>query len=146
MIMVTTAQIVALARETLGTPYQHQQRVNGVALDCAGVPVYVGRKLGMNFEDSLDYGRLPRPDEMRSYLDNALVRVQKVDMQIGDVVWIRFRVDPQHLGIIGDYPLGGFSLIHAYNSTSLNRVVEHRLDNKWYDRIVAVWRYPGVEQ
>jgi hypothetical protein len=32
-------EIVAIARETIGTPYAHQGRVAGLALDCAGVPV-----------------------------------------------------------------------------------------------------------
>lgn len=144
--MTTKQQIVALARETLGTPYQHQCRVNGVALDCAGVPVHVGTRLGLDFQDVVGYGRQPQPDEMRRALDSRLLRVAKTCMQPGDVAWIRFKEEPQHLGIVGDYHLGGLSLIHAYNSGGLNKVVEHRLDDKWLARIVAVWRYPGVEE
>lgn len=143
--MTTAADIVRLARETIGTPYQHQQRVNGVALDCAGVPVYVGIKLGIPFDDVADYGRIPKPDEMRTKLDSVLVRINKNEMRPGDIVWIKFQIDPQHLGILGDYYLGGLSLIHATNGGGLNRVVEHRLDDKWRNRIVAAWRYPGVE-
>ena len=141
---VTPAEIVAIARETLGTPYQHQQRVAGQAMDCAGVPVFVALRLGMSFDDLTSYGRLPVPTEMRSFLDASLLRVSKADMQIGDVVWIRFEAEPQHLGIIGDYPHGGFSLIHAYNGAGINKVVEHRLDAQWLARIAAVWRYPGA--
>jgi cell wall-associated NlpC family hydrolase len=137
-------EIVALARETLGTPYQHQGRVNGLALDCAGVPVYVGKRLGMDFADVTGYGRLPMPDEMRAALDRALVRVAKSDVSPGDVAWIRFKSEPQHLAIVGDYVHGGLSLIHAYNGGGLRAVVEHHLDAAWMGRIVAVWRYPGV--
>jgi len=144
-VSVLPQDIVSLARETLGTPYQHQQRVNGMALDCAGVPVYVGLKLGMDFQDVTGYGRLPKPDEMRAALDRALVRVRVSDMQIGDVVWISFQREPQHLGILGDYYLGGLSLIHAYNGGGVNKVVEHALDTQWRQRIVAAWRYPGVD-
>ncbi len=144
--MTTKEDIVRLARETLGTPYQHQQRVNGLAMDCAGVPVYVGVKLGMDFEDVTGYGRQPRPDEMKAALDRALVRVGRQHMRPGDVVWIRFQREPQHLAIVGDYPLGGLSLIHASNGAGLNRVVEHRLDAVWLSRIVAAWRFPGVDE
>lgn len=144
--MATKEQIVALARETLGTPYQHQQRVNGLALDCAGVAVHVGVKLGMDFQDVTGYSRLPKPDEMRAAMDRAMLRVRRCDIQIGDVVWIRFTAQPQHIGIVGDYHLGGLSLIHAYNNGGLKRVVEHRLDPAWESRIVGVWRFPGVDQ
>jgi hypothetical protein len=141
---MTPAEIVAIARETLGTPYQHQQRVNGQALDCAGVPVFVALRLGMSFNDVTDYGRLPVPAEMRSVLEKNMARVAKKDIQPGDVAWLRFEAEPQHFGIIGDYQYGGFSLIHAYNGAGLNKVVEHRLDEQWLARIVAAWRYPGV--
>lgn len=138
-------EIVAIARETLGTRYSHQGRVNGLALDCAGVPVHVARRLGMSFEDITNYGRLPVPAEMRRVLDANLVRVPRAEMQIGDVAWIRFQAEPQHFGIVGDYVHGGFSLIHAYNGSGLRKVVEHRLDEQWAARIVAVWRFPGVD-
>ena len=141
---VDPLQLVAWARETIGTPYQHQQRVAGLALDCAGVPAYIGCKLGMEFADPANYGRLPDPQTMKKSLDDNLVRVPKESMQVGDLVWMTFETDPQHLGILGDYPHGGFSLIHAYNGSGLNKVVEHRLDEVWEKRIAGVWRYPGV--
>ncbi len=143
--MTSASHIVALARETLGTRYAHQGRVNGLALDCAGVPVHVATRLGIELTDYTRYGRLPVPAEMRAALDAHLTRVAKVDMQIGDVVWMRFQAEPQHLGIVGDYRHGGLSLIHAYNGSGLRKVVEHRIDEQWLARIVAVWRYPGVQ-
>lgn len=139
------AEIVRLARATLGTPYQHQGRVDGLALDCAGVPVHVAKQLGLPLTRYTRYGRLPIPAEMRAALDEHLQRVPTADMRPGDVAWIRFSDQPQHLAIVGDYPLGGLSLIHADNGRGLHRVVEHRMDDVWRRRIVAVWRYPGVE-
>lgn len=140
-------EIVAIARELLGTAYAHQGRLAGVAVDCAGVPVHVWNRLGLSLDAShpARYGRLPVPNEMREQLDLHLVRVPKAAMQIGDVVWIRFEQEPQHLAVVGDYVHGGFSLIHAYNGSGLRKVVEHRLDETWAKRIVAVWRFPGVE-
>jgi cell wall-associated NlpC family hydrolase len=138
-------EIVAIAREVIGTPYMHQQRVAGLALDCAGVPVHVARRLGLSFDDITNYGRLPQPDEMRKVLDGNLTRVPKAQMQFGDVAWIRFHTEPQHFAILGNYRYGGFSLIHASNGSGLKAVVEHRMDERWRDRIVGVWRFPGVE-
>jgi hypothetical protein len=141
---VNKADIVAIAREVTGVRWQHQARIGGLALDCAGVPVHVARRLGIPFDDVVGYGRLPQPDEMRAALNNNLVRVAKKDMQPGDVAWIRFEQLPQHFAIVGDYLHGGLSLIHAYNGAGLNKVVEHRLDDQWLARIVGVWRFPGV--
>lgn len=142
--MTTALEIVALARETIGTPYQHQQRVAGLALDCAGVPVHVAQRLGMSFEDLTNYGRLPVPDEMRRILDANLIRVARAGMQPGDVAWIKFEREPQHFGVVGNYRYGGLSLIHAYNGVGLAQVGEHRIDEAWARRIVAVWRFPQV--
>lgn len=138
-------EIVKLAREIVGTPYAHQARIGGVAVDCAGVPAYVGTKLGVDFKDFTRYGRQPVPAEMKAALDRTLIRVPLEEMQIGDVVWIRFEKEPQHLGILADHPNGGFSLIHAYNGAGFKKVLAHRLDEGWRRRVVAAWRYPGVE-
>lgn len=143
--MTTRAEVVTWARETLGTPYQHQQRVNGMAMDCAGVPAYVAVKLGMVFDDVTNYGRMPNPAEMRAALDKNLARVAKSAMQPGDLVWMRIDQEPQHLGVLGDYKYGGLSLIHATNGIGRDQVVEHRLDDVWLTRIVAAWSFPGVE-
>jgi cell wall-associated NlpC family hydrolase len=142
--VTTKEQIVAVARETLGTKYQHQQRLNGIAMDCAGVPAYVATRLGLSFDDNTSYGRLPVPKQMRSEIDKRLVRVHKRDMQPGDLAWIQFDVYPQHFAIVGDCVYGGMTLIHAYNGAGLNKVVEHRIDEQWNRRIVGVWRFPGV--
>lgn len=139
-------EVVAAARETLGTPYAHQGRVNGLALDCAGVPVYVAKKFGVPLTDYTRYGRLPVPAEMRAALDAHLTRVPVADLRVGDVAWIRFTGEPQHLALVGDHVFGGLSLIHAYNGNGPGRVVEHVLNDAWRSRIVAAWRYPGVEQ
>lgn len=142
--MIKREDIVAKAREYIGTPYEHQKRIKGIAIDCAGVPVGVAVELGLVIEDYTSYAREPNPPLMRSYLDRNLVRVNKSDMQIGDVAWIKYTKSPQHLAIIGNHPNGGFTLIHA-DSLLLSKVIEHSLDKTWLDRIVAVWRYREIE-
>lgn len=143
------SEIVAAARGTLGTPWLHQGRVNGLALDCAGVPVHVAKTLGVSMDPLYEltrYGRLPVPAEMRAALDANLDRVRTADIQPGDVVWMRFDGEPQHLAIVGNYVHGGLSLIHAYNGAGLNKVVEHRLDETWRRRIVAAWKYREIDE
>jgi uncharacterized protein YijF (DUF1287 family) len=59
-------------------------------------------------------------------------------MRAGDVVMMRFAGDPRHVGILADYPDGGFMLIHTHDT--LKYVTEHRLDERRAASIVAVWR------
>lgn len=140
--METAAEIIAIARETLGTPYQHQQRINGIAMDCAGPVIYTAKRLGNPVEEILNYGRLPNPAEMQRALSSNLIRVPRASIQLADVVWMRIENEPQHLGIICDYPHGGFSLLHATNAAGIDAVVEHRLDRNWMAKILSVWRWP----
>lgn len=63
--------------------------------------------------------------------------------QPGDVFLMKFDGEPQHVGFLGDYPHGGFSLIHSY--ANARKVVESRMDEQWRERIVAMFVLPGVE-
>jgi hypothetical protein len=141
------ADIIAAARETLNTPYRHQGRVAGVAADCAFVPIYAASRVGMDVRNLFiaRYGKHPVPGEMRAAMDAHLDRIPTADIGLSDVVWMRFEKEPQHLGIVGDYVHGGLSLIHAYNGAGVKKVVEHQLTALWRSRIVAAWRFPGVE-
>jgi cell wall-associated NlpC family hydrolase len=139
------ADLIAFARTLIGTPYGHQGRVAGLSLDCAGVPVAIAKHFGIPLTDYTRYGRTPVPAEMKAALDAHLERIPTKDMQPGDVVWMRIEKEPQHLGIVADYCHGGLSLIHGTNGSGINKVVEHRIDEFWRSRIVAAWRYPGVE-
>lgn len=71
----------------------------------------------------------------------AIGRVSESDLRVGDVVLMRFTVEPHHVGIIGDYPYGGFSLIHT--SGHSRKVIEHRLAPDQIRRITHVFRKPA---
>jgi len=61
------------------------------------------------------------------------------ELQVGDIALMKFSTEPHHLGIIGDYVHGGFSLIHADGTKK--KVVEHRLDDTWKSRIIEFYRW-----
>jgi hypothetical protein len=94
----------------------------------------------IEFAPHAGYGRQPMRDELIRVLDTFLLRISKP--QVGDVVVMRFRRDPQHLGIVVPYP-GGLGMVHAL-SLGPRKVVEHRLDERWTDRITHAYALPGV--
>lgn len=142
--MTSRHEVVASARSLLGTPFHHQGRLAGVGVDCAGVPILVCRMLGLKPPefDVIGYPRMPDGKSLKAYCDAELIPTR--DMDIGDVVLIRWRDgDPQHLGILGDH-IGGLSLIHA-DSIRQKRVIESGLRFTKFTRLVQAYRIPGVD-
>ena len=85
---------------------------------------------------------MPDGDMLRAVCDENMTSIAVSEMQPGDVLLFRFDQYPQHLAIVGDYPAGGLSIIHAFAQS--RKVVEVRLDERWISRIVAAYRLTGV--
>lgn len=133
------AEILAAARTWLGTPWRHQGRLRGVAVDCAGLVVGVGKELGLLAFDTRAYGRLPDGQRLRALCDEHLAPKPVVRIAPGDVLLLRFTRHSQHLAIAGDRGQP-FSLIHAY--AEAGACVEHGADARWFRRLVAAYAYP----
>lgn len=149
--MTTRAEIVAEARQWRETPFQHQGRTRGVACDCGGLVGGVAVALGILpatwWADVFDplhggYSRTPAHGTLQGICELFMVQIDAETIQPGDVVLMRFKVEPQHLGIVADYVHGGLSLIHALSTAG--KVTEHRFAPEWRSRIVAAYSFPGV--
>lgn len=131
--------ILKAARSAMDTPFRHQGRVAGLALDCAGLFVHVCRELHLQVIDEQGYGRNPFQGLLKQCIDRQpfLFRVALDQMQAGDVLLMRFDREPQHIAFHA-----GETMIHAYEKSG--RVVEHRLADVWRKRIVHVYRFEGL--
>ena len=143
--MTTRAEVCAQARLWIGTPFQHQQRARGVAVDCVGLIIGVARDLGLVAAD-FDVNGYPRVPDGRSL--TALCRehmrpIERAAMQAGDVIEVAFDRDPQHLGVLVDYLHGGLAMVHASQTSA--RVVEHRLMFSQAMQFRAAYALPGIE-
>ena len=137
---MTADEILAAARQCLGTPFRHQGRLVAFGLDCAGVVIHICRTLGLDAIDVEGYGRTPNAGQLQRTLDDQpiLQRVPNVaDRQPADLLLMRFATDPQHLAIFA-----GDTIIHAYGASG--KCAEHVLSPVWASRIVAVYRFRGV--
>ena len=144
-------QAVSTARSFIDTPFRHAGRQPGIALDCVGVPICVCRQLGTvapDFEVE-PYTMSANEKKFLELCDSYMQRKPVGSMAIGNVAAIRVRGVASHLGIVGDYHLGGFSLIHASNMLEpvrIRRVIEQRLAlESRYFKVVAVYQLPGVD-
>jgi len=145
---MTGADVVRVARSLIGVPWMHQGSTRA-GCDCAGAVRLVLIELGLmpaNVAEwpgagpFLGYSRQPDSRSFTAACDTYLERADV--MQPGRVVVMQFADHPQHIGVLGDYPGGLLSLIHALQSAG--RVVEHRLDRGWAARVTGVYKLPGV--
>lgn len=142
--MIARAEVVAEARSWVGTPWVHQHRAKGHAVDCAGLIIGVARALGLVPADFDVGGYGTAPDGRLLAMCQAHMRpVTRDAMQPGDVVVVAVKSDPQHMGILAPYPGGRLAMIHA-TSTGARGVVESRLVFTPVLQFRAAFALPGV--
>lgn len=129
--------IINEAREWINTPFHHQGRVKQVGVDCIGLVQQVGKKLGYVYYDRSDYAREPAKGELQQAMNNHLVKLKSLEPAC--ILLMRFAREPQHVAFFTEKN----TIIHAYES--IGKCVEHRLDDKWKKRIVAIYGFEGVE-
>lgn len=129
-------KIVEAARSLIGTPFQHQARVAGVAVDCIGLLVCVSQICGVNSHDFVTYAEDPDPEALLSNLRIGMVQTNDYSAPGNALLfWInKLTRHPQHFGIRTDK---GF--VHAHRSA--NKVAEHQLTRFWQERIVSAWEF-----
>lgn len=137
--------LVDAARKYLGVPFRHRGR--GSKLDCVGLGVRVYQDCGVEVPDFLHYGREPFKDGLVERITAALgepvalAPVRQSDLQVGDVILLKFYRDPHHVALVSDYPhAGAFAMIHADGHNGC--VIEHRLAPDHLARITHVFRRP----
>ena len=134
---MTADDILTAARSCLDTPFRHQGRIPGLALDCAGLIVAVAESVGADYIDRFGYGRNPAHGLLESVLHAQPFLERVFDRKPGDVLLMRFSGEPQHLAICA-----GDTIIHSYEA--VGKVCEHRLASVWAARIVRVYRFKGI--
>lgn len=114
------------ARQFIGKPFRHRGR-GPRYYDCAGLVWAAYKALGVTLPDFLLYGREPYKDGLLTHVQAAL-GAPVSGLQDGDVVLIRYNVNPHHVAIVGTRAYGAveaLTLIHAEGG--IGRVIEQRL-------------------
>lgn len=146
-MMTTVDERIARARVwvDLQVPFLHLGRdTNGS--DCIGLLVHC---IGYPESRIPAYPRDPYQGKLEAELELALGApvlavgregVHNSDLLPGDVVAMAYGLPVRHVGIVAEHPAyaGYLSIIHT--DSSVGRVTEHILDDKWLRRIRKVWR------
>lgn len=131
--------LVTAARTYMGVRFRHRGRTRW-GLDCAGLVWCAYRDCGHELHDFLYYGREPFRNGLVEHVSQALGEPINEPLQPGDVVLMRYDVNPHHVALIGNHPLGQLSMIHT--SGEVGRVTEHDLSERWRGRITHAFRKP----
>jgi NlpC/P60 family putative phage cell wall peptidase len=134
--------IVAHARDWIGTPYVHQASVKGAGCDCLGLLVGVWRDIhGEAPEDIPPYladWDAPGGESLRDGLARHLTPIGLDIIAPGDVVLFRMvaRASARHCAIVGKRD-GVLTLIHARQN---KRVGEEPLSPFWRRKLAYAFR------
>lgn len=138
------SDVVNIARQWLGTPYEHQASCLGAGADCLGLIRGVWRVLIGDEPTSMpaytpDWGE-PDKNEVLLRAMHLYLRPVENGAELGDVLLFRMRnTGPaKHLAILSDAGENK-RIIHAYSGRG---VVETILGSEWESRIVGVFRFP----
>lgn len=131
--------LVRAARGWVGVRWRHQGR-SRAGVDCGGLLVMAMRDIGRDTLDKRAYGRVPKDGWLEAVMAENFGAPQTAsELGVGSAVVMHFGVgQSDHVGIVGAHPDGGWRLIHAY--APWRKVVEHRLDDVWRDRITEVYQ------
>lgn len=133
-----THPLVTAARRYLGRPFRHRAR-GPSHYDCAGLLLKAFADIGAPMKDLPYYGREPHRDGLRQIVQHNLGPPVDGPYAVGDVLLVRFGVNPHHIALVGDYVHGGHSIIHA--DGEVGRVLEVRLDAGWHSQVVEAYRW-----
>lgn len=141
---ITVAELTLATRETIGTPFHHGGRVCGPngGMDCGAIMLYALQKLGIETYDKPFYNRGDGLADMFDVLTrNNFDKKATNDYVAGDVVLIRSSNIYHHLVYVTEFG----TIIHAWFTTGLGKVVESTMLPEWEENIQSVWRYRGLE-
>lgn len=142
--MTSSAEVCQYLLSLEGKPYTHQGRYHtSGTVDCLGLVLAACHRFGLTDFDCTDYGLQAFGYKLLEFCDRECQKIS--GLEIGCLLVFKIKRLPQHLGIF----LGEGKMIHAAGASGVRwckdkRVQVVTLDQKWRDRIVGVYRLPGV--
>lgn len=134
------ARIVTEAKSWVGVKFKKGGR-DRVGVDCVGLLVNVGRSLGFDIRDTIEYSFSPEPAKFTEMVYGQTDAGHPGDLKIGNILLFRQSIFPMHTGILSKDHYGRFSVINA--NAIERRVVEQPIAD-WFKEIIAVRDYKGI--
>lgn len=138
--MFKEEDFIKIIKSYIGTPFVHQGRVPKIGIDCAGVVICALKELGLDFYDLNNYNMRPSQDDVLSkIIENGFSDVSINDMKKGDLLLMSYDGNIQHIAVVSE--TNPVYIIHAVTN---KKVIEHRLDEVWKNRVKRVFRFKQI--
>lgn len=134
--------IVATAKEWVGTPYKHAGR-NEFGMDCVGLVIKVAHGCSLSDHDTLNYPRRPVVKDFLREMRDHLTLVPKSGVKQGTILVFREPKHPCHIGILEIDAKGQRYVIHAF--ALARKVIREPMTKERWDRCAMAFDYNGVE-
>lgn len=141
--MIEAEQVVATAKEWLGTPYLHQAAKKKLGCDCLGLILGVGRELGVDLPETVPPYSASWRDPLAGTLlqdqaDYYLKRQNRRPPCPGDILLFRMRRDlpAKHCAIL----IAPDQMIHAQEGVG---TIQLAFDAPWRRRLAAHYTFPN---
>lgn len=147
--MVDRAVFVSTVLGYVGTPYHHQGRTPGLAMDCPAPIIVACWELGLKPRTFDVQGYGPDPDglALKAHLDEHAEPIAFDQAQAGDVLlaaWDRERGRPRHLGVLIDATPGRMYWLQAEGYRHKQVIATRLAFGVDRMRLVQAYRVPGV--
>jgi NlpC/P60 family putative phage cell wall peptidase len=137
-------EIIAEARDWIGTPYRHQASLKGVGCDCLGLVRGVWRALFGDEPErappySPDWAEALQKETLAQAAARHLMPVACDAFLPGDVLLFRWRahLPAKHMAIVSALD----TMIHAHDGAAVTEVT---IAPWWRRRLAYAFRFPGV--
>lgn len=137
--------IVTLARSWVGTPYHNMTAIKGRGCDCLGLLRGIYAEVYRETVETPSYPNRPPRISTGQETMLAAARLYLVEAPIetrGPAVVLVFRTHPKlvawHCGIMTTET----EMVHSHSG---REVYEVTLGKRWESRVVAAFRFPGIE-
>ena len=149
MRKIYSNKILKVVKSWLNTKFHYGGRIkinnqNSGGIDCIGLIMKVGEEINSKYNnkniiylDKTNYSKYPNNFEMKEFLDKYFIKIDKKQVKTGDVVYMNFDNNLEHIAIISDV-----GIIHCY--VEAKKVVENTLNDYWFDKIKGYYRYPNT--
>lgn len=154
-------ELVAAARQWIGTPFHWGAALRGVGCDCKGLLAGVARELGRPEAESFEagfsgYGCHADPAALKAGMARLFDRVlvgagtnvacgsMPPSAEPGDILLLTIGRHPRHLAIYTGLGRDGTArMIHTYGKGP-QQVIEVPLGSGWADAVDSVWRFKSL--
>lgn len=138
--MMRRDQFVTTARSFIGTPFVHQGRLPGTALDCAGLVVCSAQACGHDLKDREAYPDVPDSGDFVRCVEENGDRIDLTSVRPGDLMIFAWTRHPQHIAIVTQ--IDPLQIVHSWSDPG--RAVENGFDAYWRRRLRGCYRLRGI--